>query len=353
MRCMILFCLLLSIALPACCQLKVTAINDYDFLPRREVIFVDDFQSDVVNKCPVHWRFPNCNMSAIAVNEHHCTIKNEAEGNSFAIDKRDTLLFVEPVISSRYLPDSFTIESDFFLTTLNSALSFTFYVPEVKTNSYLNGFTFGGYNGRADGSIDYSYVYGLNKSIHGFFPNRFDHNKWHHLAISVNKSIVKVYVDQYTVCAIQDYPSDTKDFAWLSMGGIKYRNFKIAGGKKNDELNAIITKNKLVSHAINFDLGKSVIKQESMPFVMELAQVLKINPSIKLEIDGHTDSDGNADINLKLSQSRADEVKKQLGLLGIDTARLTTKGYGATKPLKPDTTPEGKAENRRVEFIKR
>jgi outer membrane protein OmpA-like peptidoglycan-associated protein len=137
------------------------------------------------------------------------------------------------------------------------------------------------------------------------------------------------------------------------MGGIKYRNFKIAGGKKNDELNAIITKNKLVSHAINFDLGKSVIKQESMPFVMELAQVLKTNPSIKLEIDGHTDSDGNAAINLKLSKSRADEVKKQLGLLGIDTARLTTKGYGATKPLKRDTTPEGKAENRRVEFIKR
>ena len=56
---------------------------------------------------------------------------------------------------------------------------------------------------------------------------------------------------------------------------------------------------------------------------------------------------------MKLSQDRADEVKKQLVSLGINETRLTTKGYGASKPIQSNTTPEGKAENRRVEFIKK
>jgi outer membrane protein OmpA-like peptidoglycan-associated protein len=73
---------------------------------------------------------------------------------------------------------------------------------------------------------------------------------------------------------------------------------------------------------------------------------------VKLEIGGHTDSDGDAAKNVALSQSRADAVKKILVDQGIDAARLTTKGYGSTKPVDVNTTPEGKANNRRVEFTK-
>ena len=83
-----------------------------------------------------------------------------------------------------------------------------------------------------------------------------------------------------------------------------------------------------------------------------MADWLKQNPTIKLEIDGHTDNDGAPELNLKLSQERSGEVKKQLVILGIAAGRLTTKGYGDTKPIQSNAKQEGKAKNRRVEFLK-
>ncbi len=80
--------------------------------------------------------------------------------------------------------------------------------------------------------------------------------------------------------------------------------------------------------------------------------MLKQNPDIKYEIDGHTDNTGNSKHNLELSQQRADAVMSQLVSMGIDSSRLTTKGYGDTEPISDNSTPEGKANNRRVEFIK-
>ena len=359
MSCRFIFAgLLIFISLAGNAQ--TVATGNYDFIPRSNIIFEDDLQSDTVNKFPAQWHFPVCNIEAAAVLKSYCTIKNDVDGKVFVIDrikdKKDTslstLMYIAPVLNSPYLPDSFTIESDFLLPSSMSSLSFTLHIPAIKTAAYLNGFGFGGHFAREDGRIFYSYVYGGANSIHGLFPNVFDHSKWHHLAISANKNRVNVYIDQYKLCDISDFPKYPKQFSWLSTGGIKYRNFKIAGGKENNELNAIITKNKLVSHAINFDLNQSVIRQESVSFIMELAQLLKTNPSVRLEIDGHTDSNGTAESNRKLSQARADEVKKELVTLGIDATRLTTKGYGATRPLQPNTTDKGRAENRRVEFIR-
>jgi outer membrane protein OmpA-like peptidoglycan-associated protein len=79
---------------------------------------------------------------------------------------------------------------------------------------------------------------------------------------------------------------------------------------------------------------------------------MKDNPDIKFEIGGYTDSDGDDAYNMTLSQQRADAVKTQLTSMGIDASRLTTKGYGETKPISDNKTPEGKANNRRVEFVK-
>jgi len=89
-----------------------------------------------------------------------------------------------------------------------------------------------------------------------------------------------------------------------------------------------------------------------MGVLNEVAKFLQSNPSIKMEIDGHTDNSGTAPHNLTLSQQRADAVKMQLVSMGIDESRFTTKGLGDTKPIAANTTPEGKANNRRVEFVK-
>ena len=79
---------------------------------------------------------------------------------------------------------------------------------------------------------------------------------------------------------------------------------------------------------------------------------MKGNAAVKLEVGGHTDSDGDAARNQSLSQVRAEAVRKVLVDQGIDGARLTAKGYGSTKPIAKNDSPEGKANNRRVEFTK-
>jgi outer membrane protein OmpA-like peptidoglycan-associated protein len=89
-----------------------------------------------------------------------------------------------------------------------------------------------------------------------------------------------------------------------------------------------------------------------MRYIHHLARYLKENPSMTLEINVHNDNDGDPAIIKRLTQVRAEEIKKQLVLAGIDLKRLTTKGWGDTKPIKPNDTPEGRYENRRVELIK-
>ena len=112
------------------------------------------------------------------------------------------------------------------------------------------------------------------------------------------------------------------------------------------------TEGKIVTHGINFDIDKATIKPESMGTLNMIVQVLKDNPDLKFEIDGHTDNSGTAQHNLTLSQQRADAVKTQLITMGVDASRLTTKGFGDTKPISDNNTLEGKANNRRVEFVK-
>ena len=101
---------------------------------------------------------------------------------------------------------------------------------------------------------------------------------------------------------------------------------------------------------LEFETGKAVIRPSSFPSLDELTNLLKKRPSFKLLIDGHTDNVGAKAYNQKLSQGRADAVKKYLADKGIDASRITAKGYGMTKPITTNNTPEGRQKNRRVEF---
>jgi outer membrane protein OmpA-like peptidoglycan-associated protein len=112
------------------------------------------------------------------------------------------------------------------------------------------------------------------------------------------------------------------------------------------------TESKIVTHGINFDVDKATIKPESMGTLNMIVGVLKDNPDLKFEIDGHTDNSGTTTHNLTLSQQRADAVKDQLVKMGVDASRLTSKGFGDSKPISDNTSLEGKANNRRVEFVK-
>jgi outer membrane protein OmpA-like peptidoglycan-associated protein len=107
---------------------------------------------------------------------------------------------------------------------------------------------------------------------------------------------------------------------------------------------------KVVLKNIFFDAGKSVLKEESNQQLNTVIGFMKDNPTLKLEISGHTDNVGALYSNLKLSEARAKSVVAYMLKEGVAKDRLTFKGYGPNQPIAPNTTKEGKALNRRVEF---
>ena len=107
-----------------------------------------------------------------------------------------------------------------------------------------------------------------------------------------------------------------------------------------------------VAEKIYFEKGKAVLKPESKKVLDKVAALLLRNPQIRLvRIEGHTDSTGNPKRNLILSQRRAEAVMRYLISKGVSPSRLQAVGYGDTRPIAPNDTPEGRAKNRRVEFI--
>jgi outer membrane protein OmpA-like peptidoglycan-associated protein len=108
-----------------------------------------------------------------------------------------------------------------------------------------------------------------------------------------------------------------------------------------------------VTLAINFETGKSTVKQESQTILEHMIDLMINNPDLKVEIQGHTDNVGKPADNMKLSQDRADALKQVLIDGGVAADRMTAIGYGDTKPVADNKTEEGKALNRRVELVKK
>ena len=120
-------------------------------------------------------------------------------------------------------------------------------------------------------------------------------------------------------------------------------------------------KNVLVNHygcpiittlRINFDFNKAVVKKIYYPKIKKIAEILKANPKLRIEIDGYTDNIGNPNYNLKLSLKRAEAIKNILvKVYHINPNRIVVKGYGEKYPLVPNTTSTNRALNRRAEII--
>ncbi|MFD2783861.1 OmpA family protein [Hymenobacter rubripertinctus] len=104
---------------------------------------------------------------------------------------------------------------------------------------------------------------------------------------------------------------------------------------------------------VNFDTDKATIRPESEPTVAEVATLLRQNPTLRLAVQGHTDNAGTAAHNQPLSEARAGAVVAFLRAAGIAAERLQAAGFGQTQPLTANTTEAGRAQNRRVELVKR
>ena len=125
----------------------------------------------------------------------------------------------------------------------------------------------------------------------------------------------------------------------IAKGGVKYYDRVMQDGK-------------IIVNGIRFDTGKATLKPESMGPINEIFKLLNDNPDLKFSVEGHTDSQGDDDFNMKLSEERAKTVRNTLIEMGISSDRLTSKGWGESKPISSNASPEDMANNRRVEFVK-
>jgi OOP family OmpA-OmpF porin len=114
----------------------------------------------------------------------------------------------------------------------------------------------------------------------------------------------------------------------------------------------VVTEKKIeLKQTVFFDTNKATIKPVSFALLNDVARALADNPKIKVEVQGHTDSQGNDAFNLKLSQKRAESVRAYVGGRGISKDRMVPKGYGEDVPIADNRTADGRGQNRRVEFV--
>ena len=326
---------------PAPAPLKVYA--NYDFTPGNRIIFEDNFTDDQDGEFPMHWELKSGQA-----------LLNKIGGEeAFAVTDGNYARLIPRIKSDKYLPDSFTIEYDYYYVpgAYSSLILLAAYDKEAGYEKE-SGLSVGDHDASFNGNLG---GVSLQKEFPEDLRTGFE-NKWHHVAIAYKNRQIKVYVDQYRVLVVPDSKETFHHLQFAGIGDEKepivFKNVRIAAGGGMNMLGKKFTEAKIVTHGINFDYNKSTLRPESMGTLNMIVQIMKDNPDIRFEIGGHTDSDGADDYNLKLSQQRADAVKDQLVKMGVDASRLTSKGYGETKPVSDNSSPEGKANNRRVEFVK-
>jgi outer membrane protein OmpA-like peptidoglycan-associated protein len=328
---------------------SIITYASFDFVPGDEVIFEDNIENEQAQEIPSKWQVIAGQVEIRQLNGQN--VIQFLDGGLVTMQPR----MKTPIKS---LGKRWTLEYDILFSPAlaENGMNATASVSFTKGLGDLNLPPHDGIRIDAGGNCFLQEKTGKYET-----DEEMPLSKWVHVSISANERGIKEYWNNQRVlnASIQDGSEANQQFVMtvtgsegINKGSHKFaylKNFRLAMGGK-DPYKQITTDGKFIARGIKFDYNKSTMKPESMGEINRITSLMKDHPELKFEIGGHTDSDGDNAYNQKLSQQRADVVKNQLINQGIDASRLTTKGYGSTKPLADNTTPEGKANNRRVEF---
>jgi len=324
----------------------------YDFVPGTEIIFEDNQEGEQNGEFPSKWDLvsgsvENANFDGQNV-IYFIKCNANSGGNIVPLIKNST---------EDYLPDEFTIEFDAYFNEKSS--NYSVFLADDKNQLKLDKtmradekwLRFGKNGGEHKQDIE-------RKFYPGFSGAKTDNtSKWRHISVSFNTRALKAYMDDARIINIPNlgYNPTGVGLAYHNPGGganVGYiKNIRIAKGAV-PLYDKFLTDGKFVTTGIKFDVNKATIKAESMGTINYVVKMMQDHTELKFSVEGHTDSDGDDASNLKLSEARAKAVMDQMVKLGIDKSRLTSKGLGESKPMAGNDTPEGKAQNRRVEFVK-
>lgn len=315
-------------------QEKSTLVwSKYDFIPGDRVIFEDNLVNEENGEFPSRWDLHRGNVEVA-----------EFDGE-YVIMFRDGAPTIIPYLKyshEDYLPEIFTIEFDLY--------------------TGINNFTVFFYDRKNQKSAGTSLNIRYNQIQYGPSTSKLPEEKsvakrrWIHVAIAFTKGKLKAYIDETRLINIPRVDFNPKGISlhsYHSRNNNHYyvKNIRIAkGGIKY--YNRVMQDGKIIANGIRFNVNKATLLPESMGIINKIYNLMKDNPEIYFSVEGHTDSDGSGASNQLLSEKRAETVVNTLTKKGIPVNRFISKGWGESKPIDTNATPEGKANNRRVEFVK-
>jgi len=326
-----------------------------DFVAGDEIFFEDNLAGEQLGEFPSHWDIIEGNAEVVRI---------DGENAIMLLDDARLVPFMED--QQRFLPDVFTLEFDFFLHPWDDEYYET---GEYPFSDYMLYF-FNDRNGdwdipdmevleftmdpKAKTIFCYYHSGSYDRRDASVDEVDFNYGGWSHFALSFNKRALKIYIDGVRIINLPNMAAPQRMIlgqGWAVPNTTYIRNIRLAKGAV-PLYDRMMQDGKFISYGITFDTGKSVIKPESAGELNRIVQLLKENPSLRFSVEGHTDATGSASSNQKLSEDRARAVVDRLVEMGIDPGRLTGKGLGQNNPVADNSSAEGRAKNRRVEFVK-
>jgi outer membrane protein OmpA-like peptidoglycan-associated protein len=347
----------------------VKSYSKFDFIPGDSLIYTEDFQQDEVGEFPLNWNTAG-KGDVVTLNSFPGKWLRMYENslyltsNKKAFSKNFTMEF-DLILQMKYTGYTYPLVTfGFFASNEDSTTDNKFLSSQNENQAAKIFFRLG------EGNSSHTYLQSYLKRKELFRSETQElsklesfYHKISHVAVQVQEQRLRIWVNGEKKYDLPKALANEHIFNQLFFEvtsssykddelGFFISNLKVATGKP-DSRHKLIEEGKFSTTGILFDFQSAVIKPESYGVIKDIAGVLKDNGSVKVKVLGHTSSDGDDKANMELSQKRAAAVKDLLVKeFGIDADRLETEGKGETQPVADNKTKEGKAANRRVEFIK-